>query len=172
MKNIVKLLSLLLIVCCFTCLFSCSSNAEKPTLDILKARSNLEKRHYYTEIEREFDSGYSELSLKLTAYDEDDLYKASLVIYEFVSSKVAEKYYNMITAERNVRIKQYEAQIEYWECLLEKHSEEITSVKIDEIKDRIKSYKKAIQDIENGDVIGYSGKYVWHGTLQAIVDTK
>ena len=167
MKNLTKVLAVMLVVFCFAFIFACNK-AEKPLLDLSEARDNLEDRNYDVDFERNIDAGYGAMVSVLEAghYDNDDY----IEIYVFKNKKLAKACYEAVKAENEANIAYYKAQIKFYEEILNSCSDDMKSTEIDKIEDKIKEYKDEIKVIEK-EILGISGEYVWIGTIGAIEDT-
>lgn len=163
MKKIITMLA----TCVLTllCVFGITA-CSKPELDFVEARENLMAKDYEVSVETLNEDGIEEM---LYAKKGDEY----IYIARFKESSVAKKYYNKELAQYEAGIDVLEAEIEYYEELLDCHRDELSSAEINYYEDEIKDCNEEIAEIEKTiENSGRSGKYVWRGTEYAIADTK
>jgi len=148
----------------FMLVLSSCAVTPKPELDFDDAEDNLEDEDYDVDYYDDFDEIYVE---SLYAENDDDY----LVITEYMDSKLANMYYKNLKAELKYEKESLQHDIDTIEHLLKKYDDDYTSSEIDEMEDELKELKKELKDLEK-IVIGKSGKFVWHGTKNAIKDSK
>jgi hypothetical protein len=167
MKKLIKVLALMLVICCFMFTFACNKT-EKPLLELSKARDNLEDREYEVEFVRNSTEMYGVVYVYLEAYaNEGEDY---IQIFGFEKMKLAKATYKMLKSEQESEVNNLKKKIEFYESILKHCGDEMESAKIDEIEDAIKEIKKEIREVEKY-LIGIKGYYVWIGTKGAIEDT-
>ena len=167
MKRILSLS--LAFVMIFACIFSLSSCfGPKPELDIGKAEDNLEDEDYTVNVVDDEDLLGPGQVERLYAYNGDD----SIAIIEFENTKTAKLYYKQLKLERDQEIEEIKLEIKYMEHILDEYSKDLDSEDEDDYKDRLKDLRKELEEAEEEDLFGRSGKIVWYGTKDAVEDSQ
>ena len=157
-KVILSLLGIFIVVT--NSLFFSACRDIKPKLDKKEAMRNLEREDYQTEdVEAE---GYLECIVEkaFIATNGEDW----IIFMEFDCAKSAKKYFK----QKECVYKEEECYLELLQYAIDEYKSNILEENLDYVREEIDTYEDKYKDL----VRGYSGKYVWFGTENAIEDTK
>lgn len=159
-----KLVAGIMVLGCVFAMIGCA-----PKLNIKDAEDALRAKDYEVEID------YEETEIDGIELLEKSLYAergdAWIEIYEFKDKKTAKLYYEVQKTTFDNAVKSAEEWIEFYEYVLDKNRDTLTSSEINEIEDEIKEYKKEIEELKkNFECIGVNGKYLWYASHKDVID--
>ena len=163
MKKTIKILACILLACCITLTVACGGSTAKPELNLEKAKDNLEAKGYRVNLES--SGNFIVDGMIVYCLDATNGEGNSITIYEFCSNDIAKSYYKTET---------------YMNATLQNHRDFYKAVLADKALTLTDSEKKRVEeelayceeDLAEHEIIGFSGKFVWIGTKDAIEDTK
>ncbi len=168
MKKTIKILACILLACCITLTVACGGSTAKPELNLEKAKDNLEAKGYQVNLA----SGGSFLIDGMIVYCLDAINgeENSITIYEFCSNDIAKSYYNTQTAMNTNQIITAQTQRDFYKAVLADKALTLTDSEKKILEEEIADCEETLAKYDK--IIGFSGKFFWIGTKDAIEDTK
>ncbi len=164
-KLLIKLTALGLLAVTLLALASCSIFTAKPDLDEYK--KNLEDAKYLVNEQDE-----PELPMKEALYANKIEGGKSLTVMVFEDSKSAKLYFENMELELDNEIESIKIEIDFYEHILKKYDDKLSSDEIDEYEDEIKDLEKQLEELKDEYVLKRKGDTVWFGDKDAFEDAK
>lgn len=163
MKKTIKILACILLACCITLTVACGGLTAKPELNLEKAMDNLEAKGYRVNLA---SSGNFIVDGMIVYWlDATNGEGNSITIYEFCSNDIAKSYYKTETYMNAT----YKNHRDFYKALLADKALTLTDIEKKRVEEEL-AYCE--EDLAEHEIIGFSGKFVWIGTKDAIEDTK
>ena len=168
MKKTIKILACILLACCITLTVACGGSTAKPELNLEKAKDNLEAKGYQVSLA----SGVSFIVDGMVVYrlNATNGEGNSITIYEFCSNDIAKSYYNTQMSMNTYQITMAQTQRDFNKALLADKALTLTDRDRKALEEEIAYFEKTLAKYDK--IIGFSGKFFWIGTKDAIKDTK
>lgn len=164
MKKTIKILACILLACCITLTVACGGSTAKPELNLEKAKDNLEAKGYRVNLES--DDGFFLVDGMIVYWlDATNGEGNSITIYKFCSRNVAKSYYKTETSINAM----VQTQRDFYKAVLADKALTLTDSEKKRVEEDIADCE---EDLAEHEIIGFRGKFVWMGTIDAIEDTK
>ena len=163
MKKTIKILACILLACCITLTVACGGSTAKPELNLEKAKDNLEAKGYRVNLES--SGNFIVDGMIVYCLDATNGEGNSITIYEFCSNDIAKSYYKTETYMNAT----YKNHRDFYKALLADKALTLTDIEKKRVEEEL-AYCE--EDLAEHEIIGFSGKFVWIGTKDAIEDTK
>ena len=167
-KHLKKIFFAISLIMLTLTLASCGAT---PKFNLENASENLRERGYYVNYNDDYDD----------ADDEDMMLKETLTaskngeyvqIYKFNDLRTAKLYYKALKTERNYEIKALKYEIKIMRHFMIRYAFKLEAEDFEDIMEEIKDLQDEIKELKKENVVGRIGNTVWHGTKEAIEDTK
>ncbi|MBE6586446.1 MAG: hypothetical protein E7645_08035 [Ruminococcaceae bacterium] len=164
-KNIIKLLAVILMLCCVLPLASCDQ--QKPPLDIDAVEENLKAAGY--EVHITVDGQTAGIKESLYAVDGNGN-TLSLIVCEKASS--AKLYFEIIMLGHEQELEELQYNIQRYRHLLKIHEEEGSEEPLKAMEKNLAQAESDLEKKKKEASIGRSGNVVWFGTKDAVETSK
>ena len=166
-KMFTKLLAGIMTIGCV-----CSMAACGPRLKIDDVEDNLEDEDYIVTITKgddlDKDEAYMEKILYARSEDDEDDY---FYMIEFKDAKTAKLYYRQEKVWYKTCIMEDEAELKYYQQLLDEYGHDMKSEEEDDLEDEIDELEDCIEeDKEALECLGRSGVYVWFASNEDVLE--